>query len=235
MGAPFGLIKELQKRTGADRATCKRALEEHNLDADAAAASIGEINGAPAAEAKPSESQKSLDQWAEQDQASSVSIVRQEVGDGETYPAVGDTLHMHYVGTLEDGTVFDNSRERGRPFQFKIGQGKVIRGWDVGVMKMSLGEKAILFIGPDYGYGASGNGPIPPNANLKFEVELLKIERQTSCLGPGQHGGAQKKHHEYAQLADQLLGRAPQQPINPVEHRLPDDRQPMPLTKDMPR
>merc|ERR1719231_534043 len=139
---------------------------------------------------------------------------------------------MHYVGTLEDGTVFDSSRQRGRPFQFKIGHGKVIKGWDIGVMKMSLGEKAILFIGPDYAYGASGNGPVPPNASLKFEVELLKIDRQTSCLGPGQHGGVQRQAHEYAQLADQLLGRAPRQDL---DLKLPDEREPMPLTADMPR
>ena len=76
----------------------------------------------------------------------------------------------------------------------------VIKGWDVGVMKMSLGEKAVLFIGPDYGYGASGNGPIPPNASLKFEVELLRIERGI------QRDGAM--NHEFDQVAKQMLGQA---------------------------
>ena len=104
------------------------------------------------------------------------------------------------VGSLEDGTVFDSSRQRGKPFQFKIGIGKVIKGWDVGVMKMSLGEKALLFIGPDYGYGAAGNGPIPPNATLKFEVELLRIERAV------QRDGA--LHHEYDKVAKMMLGQA---------------------------
>ena len=198
---PFGAIKQLQQRTGADRATCKKALEEHNLDEDLAAAAIGEASGgAPAQEPKSSEAQRHLNEWAAQEQASSVSIVRQEVGDGVTFPNTGDTLTMHYVGTLEDGTVFDSSRQRGKPFNFKIGCGKVIKGWDVGCMKMSLGEKAILFIGPDYGYGASGNGPIPPNANLKFEVELLRIERGI------QRDGA--KNHEYEALAKQMLGQA---------------------------
>merc|ERR550514_1703433 len=110
--------------------------------------------------------------------------------------------------------------------------GKVIKGWDVGVMKMSVGEKSLLFVPAHMAYGAQGNGPVPPNADLKFEVQLLKITRQTSCLGPGQHGGVQRKNHEYADLANQLLGRAPQKGL---EQRLPDAREPMPLTKDMPR
>ena len=101
-----------------------------------------------------------------------------------------------------------------------------------GIMKMSLGEKAQLHIPACKAYGAAGNGPVPPNADLVFDVHLLKITPQTSCLGPGQHGGVQRKHHEYAQLADQLLGRAPQ---TGLEQKLPDERQPMPLTSDMPR
>lgn len=73
---------------------------------------------------------------------------------------------------------------------------------------------------------------MPPHADLKFEVHLLKITRQTSCLGAGQHGGVQKQDHEYKELANQLLGRAP--PTS-VDHRLPDEREPMPLTSDMPK
>jgi FK506-binding protein 1 len=156
----FGAIKALQARTGADRAACKKALIDHADDEDAAAAALGEASCVPASSAGSSssssenqraldagssgssENQRALDAWAAEEQASSVSIVRQEVGDGVTFPATGDTLTMHYVGTLEDGTVFDSSRQRNKPFTFKIGCGKVIKGWDVGVMKMSLGEKA---------------------------------------------------------------------------------------------
>lgn len=77
---------------------------------------------------------------------------------------------------MDDGTKFDSSYTRRRPFTFKIGIGQVIRGWDEGVAQMSLGEKAILKITPDYGYGANGaGGVIPPHANLTFEVELLEI------------------------------------------------------------
>ncbi|ORY22763.1 hypothetical protein BCR39DRAFT_550884 [Naematelia encephala] len=97
-------------------------------------------------------------------------------GDGKTFPQVGDTVHIHYVGTLQDGSTFDSSRDRGSPFITAIGVGRVIRGWDEGVPKLSLGEKANLTITPDYGYGPRGFPPvIPPNSTLKFEVELLKI------------------------------------------------------------
>lgn len=84
---------------------------------------------------------------------------------------------MHYTGTLvSDGSKFDSSKDRGRPFQFVIGIGQVIRGWDEGVMQMSLGETAILTISSDYGYGAGGaRNIIPPHADLKFEVQLLAI------------------------------------------------------------
>mmetsp|Transcript_576 Transcript_576/g.1369 ORF Transcript_576/g.1369 Transcript_576/m.1369 type:complete len:84 (-) Transcript_576:120-371(-) len=79
-------------------------------------------------------------------------------------------------GYLTNGQVFDSSHRKGRPFTFTIGIGQVIRGWDEGVAQMSLGEKATLFITPDYGYGARGAGNvIPPNADLQFEVELLQI------------------------------------------------------------
>lgn len=84
---------------------------------------------------------------------------------------------MHYTGKLiSDGSVFDSSHKRNKPFSFTIGIGQVIRGWDEGVMSMKLGEKAVLKISSDYGYGARGAGHvIPANADLSFEVELLKI------------------------------------------------------------
>jgi len=98
-------------------------------------------------------------------------------GDGKTFPSKGDQLSMHYTGTLAaTGEKFDSSLDRGQPFSFQIGVGQVIQGWDEGVMKMSLGEKATLHIPSELGYGARGaGGVIPPNADLKFEVELLKI------------------------------------------------------------
>eukprot|EP00036_Acanthoecidae_sp_10tr_P009684 CAMPEP_0182915506 /NCGR_PEP_ID=MMETSP0105_2-20130417/365_1 /TAXON_ID=81532 ORGANISM="Acanthoeca-like sp., Strain 10tr" /NCGR_SAMPLE_ID=MMETSP0105_2 /ASSEMBLY_ACC=CAM_ASM_000205 /LENGTH=119 /DNA_ID=CAMNT_0025052375 /DNA_START=84 /DNA_END=443 /DNA_ORIENTATION=+ len=113
-----------------------------------------------------------------------VTVTVLKEGDGKTFPKEGDTLTMHYTGTLADGTKFDSSVDRGTPFQFTIGVGQVIRGWDEGVMKMSVGEKAKLDITPDFGYGARGaGGVIPPNADLTFEVELLGISDKSSASG----------------------------------------------------
>jgi FK506-binding protein 1 len=97
-------------------------------------------------------------------------------GDGQNFPKKGDTVSMHYVGTLASGKKFDSSVDRGQQFVTQIGVGRVIKGWDEGVVQMSLGEKAKLTITPDYGYGERGYPPvIPGNSTLIFEVELLKI------------------------------------------------------------
>merc|ERR1711959_146126 len=97
-------------------------------------------------------------------------------GTGEETPQAGDTVYVHYVGTLEsDGSKFDSSRDRDSPFDFKLGQGQVIKGWDEGVATMKLGEKSMFTLRADYGYGESGSPPkIPGGATLKFEVELLR-------------------------------------------------------------
>lgn len=85
-------------------------------------------------------------------------------------------MSVHYVGTLTDGSKFDSSRDRGRPFQFELGAGQVIRGWDEGVAQMSKGQVAKLTLPHEYAYGERGYPPvIPPKATLIFEVELLSF------------------------------------------------------------
>ncbi|EZG64343.1 putative peptidyl-prolyl cis-trans isomerase [Gregarina niphandrodes] len=96
-------------------------------------------------------------------------------GSGET-PAVGCQVKVHYTGTLTDGKKFDSSIDRGTPFEFALGQGQVIKGWDVCVMSMKKGEKCRVELQPDFAYGEHGSPPtIPPNAVLVFEIELLEF------------------------------------------------------------
>jgi FKBP-type peptidyl-prolyl cis-trans isomerase len=104
-----------------------------------------------------------------------LQIVDEKVGVGEEAPA-GKKVVVHYVGTLEDGTKFDSSRDRGQPFSFTLGVGQVIKGWDEGVKGMKVGGLRKLIIPSDMAYGDSGiPGAIPPKATLIFEVELLQV------------------------------------------------------------
>lgn len=97
-------------------------------------------------------------------------------GEGEL-ARPGDTVAVHYTGSLLDGTVFDSSLPRGEPFSFTLGAGQVIPGWDEGIALLREGSSAILVIPPELGYGASGFPPaIPPDSTLRFDVELVDIQ-----------------------------------------------------------
>jgi len=107
-------------------------------------------------------------------------------GEGEEYPQKGDSVQVHYTGRLLDGTVFDSSVERNQPFEFKLGKGKVIKGWDLGVETMKKGEKAVLVCRGDYAYGKAGSPPkIPGDATLLFDVELLSWKSKDDLSGDG--------------------------------------------------
>ncbi len=88
----------------------------------------------------------------------------------------GDTVSVHYIGTLQDGYEFDNSNKRGTPFEFTVGEGRVIKGWEQGLVGMKVGGQRILVIPPDLAYGKNGIGPIPGNATLVFAIDLLAIK-----------------------------------------------------------
>ena len=108
--------------------------------------------------------------------ASGLKIQDLKVGDGAS-PKPGQTITVHYVGSLEDGTEFNNSYKTGAPIDFEIGVARVIKGWDEGLMTMKIGGKRKLFIPSNLAYGAQGRPPtIPPNSNLVFEVELLGVK-----------------------------------------------------------
>ena len=100
--------------------------------------------------------------------------IKKGVGDEAT---TGKTVSVHYTGWLTNGTKFDSSKDRGKPFDFPLGGGRVIKGWDEGVQGMKVGGVRKLTIPPSLGYGSRGaGGVIPPDATLVFEVELLKVK-----------------------------------------------------------
>jgi FKBP-type peptidyl-prolyl cis-trans isomerase len=142
---------------------------------DIAPAASAEVADAPTASAEPSSRAAASAGVAAEQQV--LKLVSEDLKQGKgTAAKTGDTVKVHYTGTLLNGTKFDSSLDRGQPFQFKLGAGMVIKGWDEGVVGMKPGGKRKLTIPADKAYGKAGRPPtIPPNSPLVFEVELVEI------------------------------------------------------------
>ena len=107
---------------------------------------------------------------------SGLKYIDEVIGTGPS-PLRGRTVTVHYTGMLEDGTKFESSLDRGQPYDFRIGVGGVVKGWDEGIMTMRIGGRRRLIIPPDLGYGATGRPPlIPPNSTLIFDIELINVK-----------------------------------------------------------
>ena len=147
-------------------AACQRRVEEPESRPVVPVPS-SETTAAPVRSAAPSASA-----------AAPAGLVKEDIKVGKGPEAKsGDRVSVHYTGTLLDGTKFDSSRDRGEPFEFSLGLGQVIKGWDLGVVGMKKGGKRKLTIPGDLAYGKAGSPPkIPPDATLVFDVELLEIK-----------------------------------------------------------
>lgn len=108
-------------------------------------------------------------------QQSQLQIQDSRMGAGQV-AEVGSTVTVHYTGRLTDGTVFDSSTDRNEPFKFVLGDTRIIKGWNQGIVGMRVGGTRILIIPAELAYGAEATGPIPPNSTLIFEIELLNVE-----------------------------------------------------------
>lgn len=124
---------------------------------------------------KSTEMKKQAPSTSQSNTSSELKVEDTKIGTGKEVKS-GDTVIIHYNGTLTNGTKFDSSYDRGQPFETVIGVGKVIQGWDQGVVGMKVGGKRKLIIPPELGYGTQAVGPIPANSTLIFEVELIDVK-----------------------------------------------------------
>jgi peptidylprolyl isomerase len=132
----------------------------------AAAAALAEANKNNSQQAEPMKNISTV---------KGLEIYDEVVGTGAE-AVLGKTITVHYIGKLSDGTQFDSSVERGKPFEFSLGTGRVIQGWDLGFTGMKIGGVRKLVISPELAYGTQNVGTIPPNSTLVFEVQLLEVK-----------------------------------------------------------
>jgi len=172
----FGVSKVMGNDDNADTATSDAtttttAAEDPNVTATPEQFSNPELAAEVEARGAPTPTPPPADTPAD---ALDISTLIQGEGDGAANDQI---LTVHYIGYLPDGTVFDQSWERGQPFTFQLGAGKVIKGWDQGLVDAKIGERRHLVIGADNGYGATGAGSsIPPNSPLGFDVDIVDIQ-----------------------------------------------------------
>jgi FKBP-type peptidyl-prolyl cis-trans isomerase FkpA len=168
--------KAVAKVDPAKKPVAKVVLKSAEMSATAKAAPVAAAAVAPAGTVAPAAAKDLANEPKATATKTGLKFVDLKVGDGAS-PTPGANVEVHYTGWLTNGTKFDSSVDRGKPFSFPIGKGRVIKGWDEGVMSMKIGGKRKLIIPPELGYGARGAGrTIPPNATLVFEVELLGIK-----------------------------------------------------------
>ncbi len=162
---------------------CSKLTEppkEEPIQSEPAASAASAQAGAASAVPTPKPAETAPPKPADTAPPSDEKLVTKDLVVGKGAEAkTGDTVKVHYVGTLTDGKEFDSSRKHNEPFVFELGAGRVIKGWDQGVAGMKVGGKRKLTVPPSLGYGARGFPPvIPPNSTLNFEVELLEVKKK---------------------------------------------------------
>lgn len=168
--------EKAESDTAAEKAATPADETPASYDAQPATPESAPVATPAADAAAPADAATSAPQAAaEQTLPSGTRYTDLIVGTGNEAQA-GNVVSVHYTGTLEDGTKFDSSRDRNQPFDFPLGGGQVIKGWDEGVAGMKVGGRRSLVIPADQAYGNRQMGPIPPNSTLLFEVDLLAIK-----------------------------------------------------------
>lgn len=172
-GGAWYFWKNLEQEPGAPTRQAKSSVGEIRVPGSEEEKQVTQPKQEQAKQAEPKTNQ--VKQETVMEEKLKIEVVKEGTGDRKTKK--GDMISVHYTGMLTDGTKFDSSVDRGKPFEFQLGAGMVIQGWDQGLVDMRVGEQRRLTIPASLGYGARGAGSaIPPNATLVFETELMGIK-----------------------------------------------------------